>query len=587
MISDTNRSSAALRAVRILRAALVVAALAAGFLASSKPAAAAPGGNRMIVWTSCADLPALSDAALDEWQRRGAGGFACNFQHLRDMGGTQDFTGDLSALDGSRYDLERRLRDSRIGERLAARGMKAYLGFYLVNYFNSQTPLADWFDDAGWSQRVLPKIGDVAAAARSLGFAGVAFDTELYGQSGGQSNATWDWNYPGNGHSEGEVRAKARQRGAELMDRLVSRFPDIEVAAYGVMFPDTWAEVVQEKVNGFHDVFAPRLDIDFWNGLAGVEGYRALRLWDATFYKMPHLGSWDSALQYNYNKLYSYLSRKIGNWDYASSRLYVSPFAWIDAGPSDWERARDPGYVAAQLRAFRKWSMGGEFGDYAYGGLGGFDYGPYASAMAEGGSAEPDASAPSLTVTHGSGSADAANLAGVTRDNLAIRSVRWSSDSGARGSARLTWDVLGGDYNSGYEWQTRWAVSNIPLRPGPNRICITSEDIKGLTTSTVLTVQGPGGAAAAVPAKARRKARRKRRKRARPHAYRRSHARCSKKSRPGRCAGRRRSARRRRAVKRLRIVRASRSARVAAHCRRKARPRERAAGRRPHRRVAG
>src|SRR5207247_990197 len=69
---------------------------------------------------------------------------------------------------------------------------------------------------------------------------------------------------------------------------------------------------------------------------------------------------------------------------------------------------------------------------------------------------------------------------------LAIRFVRWQNDRGAGGMARLTWQVLSGDYNSGYSWQTRWSAS-IPIAPGTNRITITAEDTKGLDTTQALT----------------------------------------------------------------------------------------------------
>ena len=37
--------------------------------------------------------------------------------------------------------------------------MKMYLGAYLSNYKNTATPLVDWFDDEGWSQIALPRLG--------------------------------------------------------------------------------------------------------------------------------------------------------------------------------------------------------------------------------------------------------------------------------------------------------------------------------------------------------------------------------------------------------------------------------------------
>jgi hypothetical protein len=440
---DTQIASLALRASRPARVALISAAVwlvvGLGLHTGSSDAVAQASVNSadgLIMWTGCGDLPTLTDAELDAWKSKGVDGFACTFGQLKDMGGSNAFSGNAKAsLGGSSYDLQRSLRDSRVVERLAARGMRAYLGFYLVNYYNTRTPLAEWFDDAGWSSTVLPRVRDVAAAARVLGFAGVAFDTELYGQTGGAETASWDWNYPGNSHTELQVRAKAKQRGQEMMTALLSEFPDIEIAAYGVLLPESWAELVQERINGLEKVYAARLEIDFWDGLTSVRGYKAIRLWDATFYKMPHLGTWESAFQYQYNKLYSYLSRRFTDWAYASSRVYVSPFAWIDAGQSDWERAREPTYVADQLRAFKKWGMGGQFANYAFGGLRGFDYGPYVAGMVSASTSETvDSQSPALTVeSHPNGLASGVSslsLEGTTADNLAIRAVGWSNGRG-------------------------------------------------------------------------------------------------------------------------------------------------------------
>jgi hypothetical protein len=475
--------------------AAVVCAAAIVLPASSAAQAATPNSaDRLIIWIGCPEFVTLTDAELDAWRSRGVDGIACMQRHLREMGGTQDFTGDPRAsLAGSSYDLQRRLRDTNVVGRMRARGMKAYLGIYLVNYWNAATPLKDWFDDSGWSGVVLPKTAQVAAAARTLGFAGLALDQELYPQARGVTTATWDWNYPGNTHSEATVRAKAKQRGQQLMSALTTSFPGIELLVYAVRMPETWDELVQQKINGLVNAMAARLDPDFWDGMSSVAGYGAIRLLDATFYKGPQIGNWESAFQYAYNKLYSYLSRRFSNWDYASSRFFVSPFAWIDHGPCDcgYEAAKTPAFVADQLAAFRKWGMGGEFADYAYGGLRGFDYTPYLSAMrAASTPGVVDAAPPALTVTAPGSTAGAASLSlnGTATDNLAIRFVRWQNDRGGTGVARLTWDVLSGDYRTRYNWRTRLTVPAIPLTAGQNRITVTTEDIKGLATTQVVTV---------------------------------------------------------------------------------------------------
>ena len=305
-----------------------------------------------------------------------------------------------------------------------------YLGAYLVNFWNTATPMRDWFDDGGWSGTALPAFGNLAAAAKQLGFAGLAFDGELYAQRGGVRTATWNWTYPGNQRTEQAVRAKARQRGAEVMRRILSSYPGVELLAYDVDIPQSWGELMQKEVNGNLNAYARRLDVDFLDGLTTAQGYEAIRLLDATFYKSPHRGTWDRAFHYHYNSLYSYLSRRMSNWAHAAGRLHVSPFAWINAGPSSstWDDAKSASYVAAQLQAFRKWGMGGEFGNYAFGGLKAADYTPYASVMSEASTpAVVDMQAPTLSLA-AAGTAPTSSgstaLQGTTGDNLALRVVR-------------------------------------------------------------------------------------------------------------------------------------------------------------------
>src|SRR6185437_9807306 len=105
------------------------------------------------------------------------------------------------------------IRDTKIVSRAAARGIKLWLGVGMSNYYNSTTPFGDWFDDATWSNTVLPQAANLAGAAKLLGFAGVAFDEEQYRSKAG-TNGTWAWNFAGNTHTEVAVRAQAKARGA-------------------------------------------------------------------------------------------------------------------------------------------------------------------------------------------------------------------------------------------------------------------------------------------------------------------------------------------------------------------------------------
>jgi hypothetical protein len=438
----------------------------------------------LILWVDCEqDVVGLTGSELDEWKSRGVDGFVCMGERLRDLGGSQDFTGNPAAgLNSSNYRLQRALRDSNVVERAAARGMKMYLGVKLTNYFNPSTPLLDWFDGPGWQTKVLPKLGDLAAAAKLLGFAGIAFDQEMYPQQDGAQTATWEWDYPGNTHSEAEVREQARRRGAQVMDEILAAFPKAEFAVYHAFFPGDWRELVQEEVNGLTNTSTDRLDIDFWNGMTSVEGYGAIRFFDSVFYKSPHRGTWDTALAYNQNRVYATFSRRFSDWDYAWSRVQVSPFAWVDEGPTapSFDDARPPAYVGEQLLAFRKWGTGGEFANFVYAPLDSFDYSPYVSAMQNASSpAKVDGEDPTLELTRVSRQGRSASIVGTAHDNLAIRAVRWQDNRGGSGAADLRWEVLSGDYDSGYQWRTRWSIPAGALTPGATRVTIRAVDIKG------------------------------------------------------------------------------------------------------------
>ena len=486
---------------------VVLLALAPGEAPTAASDSAANSADRLIFWTGCREVAELSDEELDVWKERGVDGFVCMVGHLRGMGGSQDFTADPDAsLILPKYALQRELRDSDIADRAAARGMKLYMGFKLVNYFNHSTPLVDWFDNDGWNDDVLPKVRDFAGAARVLGFAGVAVDQELYPQQGRISTATWRWSYPGNTHSEAEVRAKARTRGKQMMSALAGAFPGLEIAAYDVRFPETWIELVQREVNGNDGAYDKRLDVNFWDGMTAIVGYSAIRLFDSTFYKMPHRGTWAGALQYHQNRIYAYLSRNFANWEYASSRLHVTPFSWIDAGPCDcdFDAARSPEYVAEQLTAFRQWGAGGEFANFAYSRLEDFDYSPYEEAMQNASTpAVVDESAPRLAVTPASSSSPV--LRGIAIDNLALRRIAWTDDAGGSGVAVLRWQIFSGDYDKGYVDGTIWRVPLSELSPAATRVELVAEDIKDNSSRTVTVDLGKG--VAGPPQPLRRQAR--------------------------------------------------------------------------------
>jgi hypothetical protein len=444
--------------------------------------------NRVVFWTKWSDLLGLSDAQLDLWKSRGVSGFVGQLGYLRGLGGADEFTADPTAsLSGSVYDYQRWLRDSNIVARARARGIKLLLGIDLSSYWNDRTPLEDWFDDASWSNVLIPKITDLAGAARQLGFAGLAFDEEPYPGASGVPG-TWSWDYRGNTHTEAQVRAEARTRGAQVMTALTTAFPGLEIMDYWMHFTDGWEALVQQQINGVANANASYVQINFWDGLTSVPGYGAITFLDAVFMKGTDLSrsTWDSALTYNVNRIDALLSRSLSNWSYASSRINLSPFAWISSGNIASDAARSPAFVAGQLAAFRRWGMGGTFANYAFNGIGAFDYAPYAAGLQA--AAAPglvDPQPPSLSVASATRAGSVVSLAGSATDNMGVRAVRWQTAEGGSGAAPMTWVVTGGDYTTAYQWHMDWTAS-VPVASG-QPITITVEDIKGNQTSLVIT----------------------------------------------------------------------------------------------------
>jgi hypothetical protein len=333
----------------------------------------------------------------------------------------------------------------------------------------------------------------VAGMAKLEGFDGLSFDQEDYPGEGGRRHS-WDWKY-GHTRSEAEVREKVRQRGREIMETIVAAYPGVAVSAYHWNLPGSWNELVKHKVNKAEpDNAKYKVFIDFFDGLTGVEGYSGFSLLDAVFYKSTHVSaSWDTALAYNANNIYANLSRRLRRWDYAASRVKVVPFAWIDHNDKEWPYRRQTAEeVQKQLTAFRRFSVGEEFSNFVFHTpMSKYDYSPYVPAMRE--AATPgrvDDVAPTLLADPAQASADGRRLLrGSAHDNLAVRSIRWSSSRGGAGQAAMTMVTKSGEPATGYDWEMTWEA-DVPVLPGLNTFTITVEDIKGLTTTTTVTIQG-------------------------------------------------------------------------------------------------
>lgn len=193
------------------------------------------------------------------------------------------------------------------------------------------------------------------------------------------------------------------------------------------------------------------------------------------------------------------LSQRFSNWAYASSRVGVSPFGWIDndaAGGGTYNESRPPDYVAAQLQAFRRWSMDGTFAIFAYNPLDKFDYTPYVAAM-RAVSPTVDHERPQLTVADpklrtGPGRTTTVLLQGQAVDTYTIRAVYWRDASGkAWGAARMVWRRVAGGDGTGWEWTMNWSLSaSVPK--GTKSIEIKAVSIKGPTTETEVSLTARG-----------------------------------------------------------------------------------------------
>ena len=75
---------------------------------------------------------------------------------------------------------------------------------------------------------------------------------------------------------------------------------------------------------------------------------------------------------------------------------------------------------------------------------------------------------------------------GTATDNLGIKAVRWRDDQGGSGAAEMYWEVLGGDYDSGFEWEMRWSVPVEDLSPEATELTVTAEDVKGRTSAPIV-----------------------------------------------------------------------------------------------------
>jgi hypothetical protein len=104
-----------------------------------------------------------------------------------------------------------------------------FLRFWVAGYQQAR-----WFDDAQWS-RVLANARLISKANKAAKTKGIFFDTEHYG------GTIWKYDsvlYPG--LTLGQVEAKVRERGVEMMHALQTHSPDIRIFCTGAWIFPSW-----------------------------------------------------------------------------------------------------------------------------------------------------------------------------------------------------------------------------------------------------------------------------------------------------------------------------------------------------------
>lgn len=90
----------------------------------------------------------------------------------------------------------------------------------------------DWFDDAGWPE-IVEHWRLLAWLAKQGGLKGLCYDAEPYTKPHQQFNYTTQAQR--DQHSHDEYRAKARQRGREVMQAVAAEFPDLILLSYRLL----------------------------------------------------------------------------------------------------------------------------------------------------------------------------------------------------------------------------------------------------------------------------------------------------------------------------------------------------------------
>lgn len=349
----------------IVRTAMVNAA-AAKFTSSTPPAQT---GTRLIMWTGGWDM---TDNDLDEFHAMGIGGFVVGMDHLVGQGGAWNWTTQWPPNNVNQYGLESALIGSDLINRCKQRGMQVWVGVRLSSV-GLPSALPDYWNDTAWVS-LCNELGNLAAALRMLGAAGIAFDEEP------DRSGTWDWNYPGNTYDELTTRSAVSQRGTQMMHAMTITFPGISILDYQAKWDGGLDWHYQHDLNHDPAPYKDNIQRDMWVGLLSAGGYSEVVFLDSSFYKGVQLSGVtpERACDINKNEIIPWLNTRVA----LQNKVFITPFVWVDGNVAGGEEGPLTPDVAAWLLAHcANGAMGHTLGIYCYAGAAHFDFTPYAAGI--------------------------------------------------------------------------------------------------------------------------------------------------------------------------------------------------------------
>jgi hypothetical protein len=491
----------------------------------------------MVAWATVNEIYGDDNYLNEKANNRHYGAIGINTGFLYGAGGTSNaFTSAVNPTfnsadgrTGTQWERHRQMKNSNFVARCNARGMEVYLGFYQANYDTGYFHAGDWFDDSAWSSYLSTspadgqKIFSIAAAASRMGCAGLLLDGENYPTLTGQSTLFWDWNYPGNTHTEAQVRAKAKQRGAEYMTCVLAGWaaggnPNapkfMQYTAEALAHSYRALMLSQPSGNNLGLTWGEQfLYHDFFSGMCSVAGYGTITHVDAVFDKSPQISgmSWDSAVQYGTNSLAAWMSRYFdaATWKLACKKIGHNAMFWIDQGSTSFEAVMPPSTALAAGQAFRKYGTNGAYTLYGHHLHESYvdtaqtvPYSNYYSTLASiTSTTSPDNTVPTLTV-----SVNASNvLQGTASHPEGVRCVEWERRTGTAG------DVVADSGALKMTWASEF-ITNVSPNFYSNKPMSFGETVSGgagawyvvtatsfLGTATSRVVQAPGGTVVTPP----------------------------------------------------------------------------------------